>query len=158
VSVSSKNTRKHAIAMAIVCNFLLVLPACIPNLRKPLPAPPLPQDFNGMITPDNSALVSVEEFYNDPTLLCLINQALFGNQELRIRNEDIQIANNEVLARRGAYLPFVTFGGTDIGGRASYTKYSTFTLPGAGIKDDPYRPGQFFPNPLPDYILGPNLF
>ena len=40
----------------------------------------------------------------------LIDQALIGNQNLRIMAQNIAIANNEVLRRRGAYLPFVTYG------------------------------------------------
>jgi hypothetical protein len=34
-------------------------------------------------------------------LLGLIDQTPFGNQELRILNEDVQTASNEVLARQG---------------------------------------------------------
>jgi multidrug efflux system outer membrane protein len=150
VSLSSTHPKKYAIALAIVCSFVLVLPGCIPILRQPLPAPPLPEDFNGTITLDNSAQVSVDEFFHDPLLICLIDQALGGSQELRILNEEIQIASNEVLARRGAYLPFVTAGGSP-----SLTKFSSFTPEGAGIKDDPYRPGQFLPNPLPMFMVGP---
>ena len=78
-------------------------------------------------------------------LSSLIDQALVGNQELKILGEDVQIASNEILARPGAYLPFVT-----LGAGAGLNKYSSFTLPGAGIRDDPYRPGKFFPNPLPE--------
>ena len=100
------------LAIAIVCSFLLVLPSCIPNLRKPAPAPPLPEDFNGATSPENSAQLRIEEFYDDPLLTGLIDQALVGNQELRILNENIQIASNEVLARRGTYLPFLTAGGS----------------------------------------------
>ena len=44
---------------------------------------------------------------NDPMLLDLIHQALVGNQELKILTEDVQIASNEILARKGAYLPFI---------------------------------------------------
>jgi outer membrane protein TolC len=64
----------------------------------------LPEDFNEATTPKNSSQVGIEEFFNDPTLIGLIDQALVGNLELRILNEDAQIASNEVLARRGAYL------------------------------------------------------
>ena len=73
-------------------------------------------------------------------LIGLIDQALVGNQELRILTEDVQIASNEILARRGAYLPFVT-----VGGSPGLNKISNFTLEGAGIRDDAFRPGQFFP-------------
>src|SRR5579864_6617688 len=106
VSLSNTKHKKRAIAIAFVCSFLLVLPSCIPNLRKPDPVPPLPEDFNGATSSENSAQVRIEEFFDDPTLTGLIDQALVGNQELRILNENVQIASNEVLARRGAYLPF----------------------------------------------------
>ena len=114
---------------------------------------PLPEDFNGVASPESSAQLKIEEFYDDPTLIGLIDQALVGNQELRILTENIQIASNEVLARRGAYLPFVTAGGSP-----GVSKVSNYTVEGAGIRDDAFRPGQFFPNPLPNYMLGFNLF
>ena len=44
-------------------------------------------------------------------LTSLIDQALAGNRELKILAQDVQIAGNEIPARRGAYLPFVTIGG-----------------------------------------------
>jgi outer membrane protein, multidrug efflux system len=155
LSGSLLNTKhgKRAIALAIVCGFLLVLPSCIPNLRKPAPAPPVPQDFRGESSPESSAQLRIEEFYDDPALVGLIGQALVGNQELRILNENVQIAANEVLSRRGTYLPFVT-----AGGGPALNKVSNYTLEGAGIRDDPFRPGQFLPNPLPSYILGFDLF
>jgi NodT family efflux transporter outer membrane factor (OMF) lipoprotein len=152
VSLSNTKYKKRAIAIAIVCSLLLVLPSCIPHLRKPAPAPPVPKDFNGAMSPENSSQVTIEDFFNDPTLIRLIDQGLAGNQELRILNENVQIASNEVLARRGAYLPFVT-----AGGGVGLNKISSFTVEGAGIRDDEYRPGQFFPNPVPNYTLGINL-
>jgi NodT family efflux transporter outer membrane factor (OMF) lipoprotein len=145
---NTKRTR-HAIGIAIVCSFALVLPACgIPDLRPPLPGPVLPPD-NAPPDSENSALVGIEEFFNDPALISLIHQSLVTNQELKIRSEDVQIAGNEIRARRGAYLPFVT-----IGGGAGLSKYSSFTLEGAAIRDDPFRTSLFFPNPLPNFLLG----
>ncbi len=92
VRFSNTNHKKHAIAIAIVCSLLLVLPSCIPNLRKPDLAPPVPKDFNGATRSENSSQVGIEEFFNDPMLIGLIDQALVGNQELRILNENVQIA------------------------------------------------------------------
>jgi outer membrane protein TolC len=164
--VSSLNTTpmKRAIAVAIVWCSLLVLPSCIPPLRNPKQGPGLPESFNlrkadpqfdlpdvfdHADSPENSAQVKIEEFYNDPMLTGMMHRALVGNQELRILSEDVQIASNEILARQGAYLPFVSpAAGSGI------EKFGSFTLPGAGIRDDPFRPGQFFPNPLPNYLLG----
>ena len=86
-------------------------------------------------------------------LLCLIHQALADNQELRILNEDVLIASYEIMSRQGAYLPFVTSGGG-----VSLDRISQFTPEGAGIRDDPFLPGRFLPNPLPDFFLGPTFF
>jgi NodT family efflux transporter outer membrane factor (OMF) lipoprotein len=134
---------------------LLVLPACIPILRRPVPAPELPESFKGETSPDNSAQVGVDEFYNDPILLCLLNQAIspVGNRELKILNEEVQVARNEILARSGQYLPFVTSGAN-----TSLNRLSHYTQEGTGLADDPYAPGRFYPNPFGNYGLGVNLF
>jgi multidrug efflux system outer membrane protein len=136
VRFSDTRHTHRAFAIAIACSFLLILPSCIPNLRHPAPGPDLPERFNlhqadsGPDLPEvveatsseNSAQVKVEEFFDDPMLLCLIHQALVNNQELRILNEDVLIASYEIMARQGAYLPFVT-----AGGGVSLNKFSSYT-------------------------------
>jgi outer membrane protein, multidrug efflux system len=153
--VGSSNTKrlKNAVATAFVCGILLVLAGCgIPKLRSPDPAPTPPPTFNGSTDPENSSQLGPSEFFNDPRLTSLIDQALFSNQELRILAQDIAIANNEVLRRRGAYLPFVTFGAN-----ASYDKLSTFTPAGADLSQIVSPVGQPFPNPLPDFLVAANI-
>ncbi len=149
---SNSKHKKQAIATAIVCSMLLLLPSCIPILRRPEPLAPLPAD-NGPPNSENSAQLRVDEFYNDSLLLGLIAQALANNQELKILNENIQIASNEILLRRGTYLPFVT-----AGGGPGLNKASLFSEVGAGLHDDQFRPGQYVPNPYGDFLLGLNLF
>jgi NodT family efflux transporter outer membrane factor (OMF) lipoprotein len=124
----------------------------MPRLRHADPAPNLPGDFSGASSEGNSAGIRIEEFFDDPTLVALIQQAVGGNQELKILTQDVRIAGNEILARRGAYLPRFT-----VGGGAALNKYGTFTLEGAAIRDDPFRNGQFFPNPLPNFVFGTNM-
>jgi len=167
LSLSNRKQKKRTIAIAIACSFLLVLPSCIPNLRHPAPGPNLPERFNlrqpesGPDLPEafeatsseNSSQVSIEEFFDDPMLISLIHQGLVNNQELRILSEDVLIASYEILARQGAYLPFVT-----AGGGVSLNRFSQYTPEGAGIRDDPFLPGKFLPNPLPNYTLGPAFF
>ncbi len=139
--VSKAKQMKHVIAKAIACGILLlVLPSCgIPPLRHPEPGPGLPTDFNGATSPDNSSQLGIEEFYNDRMLTCLIEKALFDNRELKVLNEEVQIAGNEVLARSGAYLPFVS-----VVSGVGLDRYSRFTEEGAGILDDAYLPGKYF--------------
>jgi NodT family efflux transporter outer membrane factor (OMF) lipoprotein len=165
---SNAKRKKRLIARAISCSVLLVLPSCgIPNFRQAEPGPGLPGAFTGATnsgpdqpagfheatSPENSAQLGIEEFFNDPTLTRLIYQALLGNRELKILNEEVQIARNEILARQGAYCPFVTFR-TEVG----LDKPSIFTPLGAAEKDLEYLPGRHFPDPLPNFLLGLNLF
>ena len=154
VRFSNAKHMKHVIARAIACSImLLVLPSCgIPPLRHPEPGPGLPADFNGATSSENSSQLGIEEFYNDRMLTCLIEKALVDNRELKVLNEDVQIAGNEVLARSGAYLPFIS-----VAAGAGLNRFSRFTLEGAGILDDPYLPGKFFPNPLGNFVGGINL-
>jgi NodT family efflux transporter outer membrane factor (OMF) lipoprotein len=155
------------LARAITSCLLLVLPSCgIPNLRQAEPGPNLPAAFtgaagsgpdqppgcNGAAGPANSSRLGIAEFFNDPVLTHLIDQALAGNRELRILNEEVQIARNEILARQGAYLPFVSFRA-----EAGLDKPSLFTPLGAAEKDLEYLPGKHFPDPLPNFLLGLNV-
>ena len=151
----SKGKRmKPAIARAIACSImLLVLPSCgIPSLRKPESAPCPPETFNGATSSDNSSQLTIEEFYQDPTLTNLIDLAVANNRELKVLNEDVQIASNEILSRSGAYLPFVS-----LGAGAGVDRASRFTVEGAGIRDDPYAPGSFFSLAHGNFGSGINL-
>ena len=154
VKFSNAKHGKHGIARAIACGImLLVLPSCgIPPLRHPEPGPGLPESFNGATSPENSSQVGIEEFYNDRMLTCLIEKALFDNRELKVLNEEVQVASNEVLARSGAYLPFVT-----VGAGAGLERASRFTETGAGILTDPYLPGKFFSLAHGNFLTGLNL-
>ena len=138
----------HAIARAIACGTLLGLPACqIPNARAPEPAPVLPAAFpptlSGAPGTVSSAQVGVNDFFTDPALTGLIHQALTGNRELKIQGEEVEIARNEILARRGEYLPSAR-----IGANAGLEKPSRYTREGAVEDELEILPGKPFPEPL----------
>ena len=149
----SKRTMEMVGRVAILSLMLLILPSCgIPHLRHPEPGPQLPETFNGVTTSENSSQVPIDEFFEDPILTGLIDQALMGNQELKILAQNIAIANNETLARSGAYLPF--FG---IGGGAGMDKPSLYTRAGAVDNSLNILPGQRIPSPLPNYLTATTL-
>ena len=103
--------QKKKNASTFTCSILLVLPSCgIPDLRRADPGPDPPGGFKGATRSENSSQVGIEEFFDDPMLTSLIDRALAGNRELKIPAQDLQIAGDEIPARRGAYLPFVTIG------------------------------------------------
>lgn len=145
---------KHVIARAVVCSMLLTLTSCfIPKYRPADTGVVLPASFNGAATPESSAQLRVDEFYSDPVLTGLVCNAMATNRELRILEQDIQIARAEILSRRGAYLPFVGFRGA-----AGVEKPSLFTPQGAA-EDQLLTPGGAnFSDPLGDFLLGFNIF
>jgi NodT family efflux transporter outer membrane factor (OMF) lipoprotein len=132
---------------------LVALSGCgIPDLRPPQGAPALPPTFNGVANAENSSLQGYREFYQDPALAALLDGAIANNRELKILNEDVRIAANEILARSGAYLPFLTAGPT-----AGLDRPSNRTIEGAALRADPFLPGRFFSNPHGNYLLGVNF-
>jgi NodT family efflux transporter outer membrane factor (OMF) lipoprotein len=149
----SKRAQK-LVFRAIACGIPIALSSCqLPKLRQADAGPELPAGFNAATNSENSSQLGIEEFYNDPTLTDLINQSLAGNQELKILNEEVQIAKNDVKARQGAYLPFLALGTS-----AGLEKPSLFTPEGAVENQLEYLPGKHFPYPLPNYLINLNFF
>ncbi len=141
------------IRLAWVPALAIFLSSCgIPQLRPPEPVRELPVSFNGMDSPENSSQVGIDEFFNDPILTNLIGEGLSGNLQLKQLAQDIEIANNEILKRSGAYLPFLT-----IGGGASLNKYSYNTIIGADNLQNAPLNGSHFPVPLPDFLASTDL-
>ncbi len=57
----------------------------------------------------NSATLSWKNYFNDPFLGALIDSSLRNNQELNILQQEVQMSRNEIMARKGEYLPFLQF-------------------------------------------------
>ncbi|HWL06787.1 MAG TPA: efflux transporter outer membrane subunit [Planctomicrobium sp.] len=144
-----RRTRATATAALLGCSAAFFLPGCrLPQLRGATSGDVMPEVFNEKPVEGNSAYVGIAEFFKDPVLIDLIHEGLVGNQELKILAEEIQIANNEVLARRGMIFPFF-----DLGGGAGLEKNSLFTPRGAVEENLDFRPGQGFPTPLPNFLV-----
>jgi outer membrane protein, multidrug efflux system len=159
MTFSSTRPGRRVIARAIACSsLLLVLSSCsIPDLRQPEAAPETPPNFDGAAgsaanNGESSAQLGINEFFSDPLLMSLIDQALANNRELKILDEEVQIASNDVLARQGAFLPFLSFGAG-----AGLSKPSKYTPEGAVEDQLTYPGGQHFPDPLPNFVAGLNL-
>ena len=58
----------------------------------------------------NAADINWKAYFNDPLLIGLIDSALAHNQELNITLQEIEIGKNEVMAKKGEYLPSINFG------------------------------------------------
>ena len=99
----------------------------------------------------NSGKLRWREFFTDPYLTALIDTAIGNNQELNISLQEIQIAQNDIRARAGEYLPFV---GLQAG--VGVDKVGQYTRLGSIEESNEIRPGRRFPTPLPDFLLGAN--
>lgn len=144
---------RGAFVKVLVGSLLMVLPACaIPHLRPAESMPQMPDNFGGKTSTENSAHLGAEEFFNESDLTQLIEAALANNRELKILDEEVRIAQNEVLARRGAYWPFFS-----VGAGAGWDKPSRYTRGGAVDANLDIIPGRPFPSPLGDVIGGVNV-
>jgi NodT family efflux transporter outer membrane factor (OMF) lipoprotein len=98
---------------ALAALFAALFGGCIPTLPQgPARAPNtrVPESFGDTSDTSSSARVDWRELFPDPNLVALIDAALANNQELNIAAQEMIVANAEVMARRGEYLPIVSLG------------------------------------------------
>lgn len=127
---------------------LVVLQACVPSVLQKNVNRDVPARYVDNSDSTNSAMLNWREYYRDSNLVALIDSALAGNQELNIVLKEVDIAQYEMVARSGEYLPFVNLragGGVD--------KAAAFTRNGAVEEGLEIRPDERFPKPLPDVAL-----
>jgi NodT family efflux transporter outer membrane factor (OMF) lipoprotein len=129
----------------------LMLQACgIPELTPKNEDTHLPDSFKpGLSEQTNTATVKWKDFFEDPNLLRLIDIAVANNKEVNMMMQRISVAQNEIQARKGAYLPFVNFGSS-----AGGEKTGKFTRNGAVEDNLQITQGQSFPTFLGDYQFG----
>jgi multidrug efflux system outer membrane protein len=109
----------------------------------------LPAGYNTSNDTVNIASLTWKKYFTDLYLDSLIDTALQNNQELNITMQEIEIARNEIRIRKGEYLPFV---GLKAG--AGVEKVGRYTSQGANDANTEIRPGEEFPEPLPDFMVG----
>lgn len=93
--------------------FTSLLAGCIPTPPGGTARDPhrdLPDSYDGLRDTRNSGMIVWSEFFDDPHLVALIETSLQNNQELNIAIQETWIANAEIVARRGEYLPRLGFG------------------------------------------------
>ncbi len=109
----------------------------------------VPATYNGSQDSTNTARMRWKQFFTDPNLTALIDTALQHNQELNITQQELQIARNEIQARKGEYLPSLS-----LGARADLDRVSRYTIQGATEDQINILPDRRNPDPLADLQLG----
>lgn len=106
----------------------------------------VPASYNGDQDSTNTTAIQWRSFFTDNHLVSLIDTALKNNQELNITLQEIEIAKNEILSRKGALLPTV-----GVGAGLGVEKAGRYTSQGAGDATTDIKPGKEMPDPLPDF-------
>ncbi|MBL7691082.1 MAG: TolC family protein [Flavipsychrobacter sp.] len=109
----------------------------------------VPQQYAGGANGNATDVVGWRQFFTDPDLIELIDTALAKNQELNITLQELEIARNEVRARKGEYLPSV---GVGLG--AGVDKVARYTNIGAMEANTEIAPRREMPEPLTDMGIG----
>lgn len=109
----------------------------------------VPLVFGNAAENNETELTGWAGYFADPNLTALIDTALQNNQELNITLQEINISQNEVLARKGEYLPFVS-----LQGGAGVEKVGRYTWRGSTEATTEIKPGRETPEPLPDFMVG----
>ncbi len=144
-----KNINQIFVALVAV-----LVSSCIPELSV--------QDVNKLNSPEqfreskdttNSVSMNWKEYFEDPYLIALIDTALMKNQELNIVGQEIEISRNEVMARKGEYLPFV-----NLGLESDLEKVGEYTRNGAVESNLKIKDGDKFPEPLGNILIGATAF
>lgn len=141
--MNTTRTSLHVLVAVIV--LALALPSCVPTVLQKSVDKRVPDSYSTSTDSMNTATVQWRDYYRDSNLVGLIDSAMMRNQELNIMLQEIDIANNEVHARQGEYMPFVNLragGGVD--------KAGTYTRNGAVEENLEIMPGRAFPHPLGD--------
>jgi outer membrane protein, multidrug efflux system len=109
------------IAVLALCS---LVPACVPSLKGNEPREPnkeVPaafatgtEDDAGSPAGKAAADATWQQFFPSPELRGLIETALKNNRELNMQLQEIILSQNEVMARRGEYMPKVS-GGAVVG-------------------------------------------
>jgi NodT family efflux transporter outer membrane factor (OMF) lipoprotein len=125
---------------------LALSPGCVPTLAKARKVnKTVPETFGGSREAARAPQVDWGQFFTDPTLRGLIAAALQNNQELNIVALEVEVAQSEVTARQGEFLPKL---GLKLG--AGLEKVGRDTS--QGVSDEAHG----LPEHLPDF--GASLF
>lgn len=129
----------------------LMLQSCaIPFITSKQADTTLPTQYQETVAPaSNSASIKGQDFFEDPHLVSLINTAVNNNKEIHIMAQRITVAQNEIQARKGEYLPFV-----GIGASADKEKVGKYTRNGAVEENLDIKEGRSNPRFLGNYQFG----
>ena len=141
---------KNIIATAFISLILIGCKAPMATKIQEQVKETIPQNFDNQTTSENnSGITPWKEFFTDPNLVKLIDEALKNNQELLITLQQIEIAKSDVMYKNGKLSPTVA---AKLG--AGVNKAGRYTSEGAGDATTEIEPGREMPDPLGNFEGG----
>ena len=137
---------RWSLALGVLCSCAAL------NTEVSIREKSLPQQFEAQATADagvSTAQVSWREWFGDPQLAGLIDEALANNPDLLSATQRIETARANITRTTGALLPQVSLA---LGG--GIQKFGRYTDTGAGNATTDIRPGQVVPEHLPNLAVG----
>lgn len=134
----------------IISGICILYAGCnIPKVTQKQENKEMPAQYDVPADTTNATPVKWHDFFTDPYLASLIDTALKNNQELNITLQEIEIAKNEVLAKKGELRPSVGYRAG-----AAIDKAGRYTSQGAGDASTEITPGKKVPDFLGDFKIG----
>lgn len=146
------NNLKLTLTITNIAIILLLSSCSIPKVEQREANKEVPESFSNSLDTNNSANTNWREFFTDPYLTNLIDSALANNQELNIMMKEIMISSNEIMARKGEYMPSV-----NLNAGAGAEKVGRYTSQGANDANTEISEGHEFPEPLTDLSLSADV-
>lgn len=146
--MTRKNIFKY---LGLVCIPVAYMACKVPTVATKTENKAVPVNFNDSLPADTQTIAKVKwnEYFTDPYLRTLIDTALKNNQELNMTLQEIEMAQNDIQARKGEYLPFV-----NLGAGADVDKVGRYTNIGALEDNIDIRDGHKMPDPMTNLALG----
>ncbi len=128
---------------------MLIFSSCIPVITTKKANTTVSATYNNLPSDTtNTGIINWKAFFTDPDLSALIDTALGNNQELNIMRQQVNITQNEIRARKGAYLPFVS---PMVG--VGVDKVGEYTLQGASQANSTIE-GRKISDPVGNFVVG----
>lgn len=140
---------KSFTSLLLTLSCLASLPGCAPLLASRDADVEVPAHFARASTESSTAAeMEWKRFFDDPQLVTLIDTALSRNQEVKMAMQDIYMANNEITARAGEYMPSIRLQGETELGKVAQSYLRTRS------EEDLEADAEESPQPLPTFKVG----
>ena len=148
-----KRNSQYSLIVLVFLQLVILVSSCkAPALSLRNENVLLPAKYADTSDTINSSTIDWRSYFADDNLTALIDTAFKNNQDLNIISLEIEILNNEVMAKSGEYKPFV-----NINAGAEEEKQGEFTRNGAVDEQLKIKDGKKFPSPLGNFIVQTNF-